>query len=160
MSMFEKIFGFFKKSYFVILSLIIGQIVESYYGKLYGEAVFWIITGVISGIKYLKKREAKTLLDSYMVDKGFKDYKLLNIEQKENGLWTAECMILDYEKYYDHLKFDIEIDTWSGRYFDNFTEKEEEHLLKYSNNKDEEMEINELQEESNDIYEEEVFEAI
>ena len=132
MSILVKIIGFFKNSYFVILAFIIAQIGEAYYGKLYGEAIFWIITGIISGIKYLKKREAKELIDTYLAEREFKDYKLLNIEQKENGLWKATCMVLDYEKYYNDLHFDIELDIWSGRYSDNFTEKEQEHFLEYT----------------------------
>ncbi|WP_426347910.1 hypothetical protein ACPWSR_09050 [Alloiococcus sp. CFN-8] len=159
MGAIEKIVGFIKKSGFVILALIISQIVSSSYGRIAGEAVFWLITGVISGIKYLKRREAKALIDTYLVEKNFKDYKLLNVEQKENGLWRAECMVLDYEKYYDDLKFDVELDTWSGRYFDNFTEKEQEHLLEYSDREKQLEAMSVIQEEAADI-QEEVFETI
>ena len=121
-----------RKASYVILSVAIAGIVGSFYGDRAADVVFWLITGVISGIKYLKKREAKALIETYLVEKDFIDYKLLTVEQKEHGTWKAQCMISDYEKYYDDLKFDIEIDTWSGRYFDNFTEKEQEHFLDYA----------------------------
>ncbi len=160
MSIFMKIVGFFKKSYFVIFSLIIAQIVQAYYGKWYGEAVFWIITAVISGIKYLKKRNATALIETYLVEKDFKDYKLLKVEEKENGLWKAECMVLDYEKYYDDLNFDIEIDTWSGRYSDNFAEKEQEHFLEYADREKQLEALSVIQEDEINEPQEDIFEVI
>ena len=155
----EGIINFMRKGSYVILSFVIARIVDTLYGEWAGEIVFFLITGVISGIKYLKKREAKALMDTYLTEKEFKDYKLLNIEQKENGLWKAECMISDYEKYYDDLHFDIELDTWSGRYSDNFTEKEQEHFLEYSDREKHQEVVSVIQEEAADI-QEEVFEAI
>ena len=47
-------------------------------------------------------------------------------------MWLAECKAVDDERYFDDIKFQVQIDSWREEITDNLKEKEEEHFEKYA----------------------------